>query len=280
MTEANDFIDPYVTTDHAFGQTWLERLLDHTAIVPEISVASAHEFIKRHILDDAAALGMKNAHPHHVVGRGRYRLDLPHALAPVATVLLQNARPFLPEERWKLQTEFRRGPIKVYIAAPAEMLRPVQHLLDAHFKNDIGMGTDPRSMRGDFPQQWIERRPCLPLVDRIDPDENTPRLQELVATLIAERLIVDGRLGLNAGRRQFLEDAMKAVVLRRCVAPHLSIATPQHGDFAGGAAHSALPNASCRTTPASEQASNVCMMPILKRKIASAAASARAGADR
>jgi len=92
------------------------------------------------------------------------------------------------------------------------------------------MRTDPRP-GGDFPQQRIECSARLPLVDRIDPDQHTIDDQQLLADLIGEFLVVDRRLRIDADRGQFLEDAMKAIVLRRCRAACFGVTTPQDRDL-------------------------------------------------
>ena len=71
------------------------------------------------------------------------------------------------------------------------------------------------------------------LMDRIDPHEHAVRREELLAHLVGEFLVIDRGLGVDAGRLQFFEDAMEAVVLRRCVAPGLRIAAPDDRDFIG-----------------------------------------------
>jgi hypothetical protein len=49
--------------------------------------------------------------------------------------------------------------------------------------------------------------------------------------LIGEFLVVDRRLRIDADRGQFLEDAMKAIVLRRCSAACFGVTTPQDRDL-------------------------------------------------
>ena len=68
------------------------------------------------------------------------------------------------------------------------------------------MRADPDSPGRDVPQHRIERRPVLPVGNRIDPDEHAVELQKLLAHLGDHIVGIDRGLGVNAERGQRLED--------------------------------------------------------------------------
>ncbi len=154
----------------------------------------------------------------------------------------------------------------------------MEHFLGPHLEDHVRMGADPYAARCKLSQQGIKPGAVSAFMDRIDPHEDAVKLCELFAHGVGNVVLVDDGLGSNLGLRQRGEDGLEATGLRVGVAPRLLIAAPQHGDFADMIVHSACPKTNCSTTPASEQASSVCMMPILKRKIATAAAAARRAA--
>src|SRR2546423_1522410 len=132
----------------------------------------------------------------------------------------------LRELRWELGGKLRRAGIDMRIRAPAEVLGSVQNLLDAHLQNDIGMCADPWTARGDLSQQRIERSASLAAAQRIDPDEDTVHAEQLRPHLIGEVLVIDRRLGRDAERRQLLEYAVIAIVLRSRGLSRVAIAAP------------------------------------------------------
>src|SRR5438477_9090053 len=123
------------------------------------------------------------------------------------------------------------------VRAPAEMLGAVEDLLDAHFENDVGMRADPRPARSNVAQYRIERLARLALVDWIDPDEHAIGAKQLLAYLVREVLVINGRLGMDADGGELFEDAVEAVVRRRRVAARLEIATPKNCDFKAFLSH-------------------------------------------
>jgi hypothetical protein len=159
------------------------------------------------------------------------QLDLPHTLAAIAAVLLDDARPGEAQLRRKLRGEFAGAAVEPGIGAPAEMPGTVQDLLHPHLQDDVRVGADPGALRGDLAQQRVERFPRLALVDRVDPHQDAVGGEQLRADLVGEGLIVDRGLGVDAERRQFFEDPVKAAVLRRRVAPRLGVAARQHGNL-------------------------------------------------
>ena len=68
-------------------------------------------------------------------------------------------------------------------------------------------------------------------MDWIDPDEHAISAKQLLAHLIREVFVIDGRLGMDADSGELFEDALKAVVLWRRGSPHVEIATPKNCDF-------------------------------------------------
>jgi hypothetical protein len=92
------------------------------------------------------------------------------------------------------------------------------------------MRADPRPGGGDFSRQRIERGARLPLMERIHPHEHTIDRQQLLADLIGEFLVVDRSLRIDADRGQIFEDAMKAIVLRRCSPPCFGVTAPKNRD--------------------------------------------------
>src|SRR5215472_2345436 len=117
------------------------------------------------------------------------------------------------------------------VRSPAEMLGAVEDLFHAHFENDVGMRADPRPARSDVAQQRVERLARLALVDRIDPDEHAIGAEQLLAHLIREVFVIDGRLGTDAYRGELFENTVEAVVLWRRSFPRCEIATPKNCDF-------------------------------------------------
>ena len=68
-------------------------------------------------------------------------------------------------------------------------------------------------------------------MDRINPDEHAIGAKQLLAHLVREVLVIDGRLGMDADGGELFENAMKAVVRGRRVAPRLSVPTPKNCDL-------------------------------------------------
>src|SRR5215211_3020701 len=118
------------------------------------------------------------------------------------------------------------------IRAPGEMPGTVQHFLDAHFEDDVGMRADPWPPFGHLAQQGIKRiARFFAILKRIDPHKYAVGLQQLRANLVGELLVIDGRFGMNADRGKLLENAMKAIVGRGRVAPRLAVTAPDNGDI-------------------------------------------------
>ena len=87
---------------------------------------------------------------------GFRRLDLPDALAAIATVLLDDPRAGRlqpPRERF---VKFPDAAIEMRIGAPAQMPRRVKHVLDAHFLRHVRMRAHPHALGRDIAQQGIE----------------------------------------------------------------------------------------------------------------------------
>src|SRR3954447_10988849 len=118
------------------------------------------------------------------------------------------------------------------VRAPAEMPGAVQHFLDAHFENDIRVSADPWSLFRHLAQQGIKRLArFFAILERINPHKDAVGLQQLRAYLVGKLLVIDGRFGMNTDRGELLEDAMKAIVGRGCVAPRLAVSSPDNGDI-------------------------------------------------
>ena len=75
-----------------------------------------------------------------------------------------------------------------------------------------------RAPRASCPGEWI------------DPDEHAIGAKQLLANLVREVLVIDGRLGMDADCGELFENAVKAVVLRRRGLPRFEIATPKYSD--------------------------------------------------
>jgi hypothetical protein len=111
------------------------------------------------------------------------------------------------------------------------MFGAVQDLLDAHFENHVRMRADPWTHGGDVAQQRIELLARLAVLDRVDPDQHAVDRRELRANLLDHVVGIDGRLGVDAERLKFFEDAMIAIVLRRGRSAHGAVAAPENCDF-------------------------------------------------
>jgi len=68
-------------------------------------------------------------------------------------------------------------------------------------------------------------------VDRIDPDEHAIGAKQLLAYLVREVFVINGRLGMDTDIGELFEDAIEAVVLRRRGSSGFEIATPKNCDF-------------------------------------------------
>src|SRR6185437_16605856 len=120
MPEACDPITCHVAADHAFGEPWLERLIDDAAAPAEIRLAALHKASKRELLGNAAALRVQ--HTYDVVAFvARHALDFPHALSGVAATLLEDTRARRGEPRRKFRSKCDCVAIAVSVATPAEM---------------------------------------------------------------------------------------------------------------------------------------------------------------
>jgi len=106
------------------------------------------------------------------------------------------------------------------------MLCAMQNFFHAHLEDHVGMGADPGAARCHVTQHRVEHGPCLPFMDRIDPDEHPIDRQKLFAHFVDYVVRVNRGLRVNAERGQLLEYAMKAIVLRCCRSPRLTIAAP------------------------------------------------------
>lgn len=67
-------------------------------------------------------------------------------------------------------------------------------------------------------------------LDRIDPDQRSVESQQLMAQLVQLRQVVDGRVGVDAVRRERGEQGREAIVLWRRQATNLFIARVDDGD--------------------------------------------------
>ena len=95
------------------------------------------------------------------------------------------------------------------------------------------MSADPRAAPGDIAQQRVEFGAVLSVVKRINPHQHAVGREKLLAHLRGKRLVVHRRLGLDAERRQFFKDAVKAVVLRCRGLPGGAVAAPEDRDAVG-----------------------------------------------
>jgi hypothetical protein len=79
----------HVATDHPIGQTRLKRLVDDAPAPAEIRFAARDEVLQRQFFGSAAKLYMKHTDSPGFAGQN---FDFPHALATIASVLLDDAR--------------------------------------------------------------------------------------------------------------------------------------------------------------------------------------------
>ena len=92
----------------------------------------------------------------------------------------------------------------------------------------------PRAARDQAPRAFFS------ILKRIDPHKYASGLQQLRAYLVGKFLVIDSRFGMNADRGELLKDAMKAIIGRGRIAPRLTIATPDNGNF--GRSHGCFPS--------------------------------------
>jgi hypothetical protein len=103
---------------------------------------------------------------------------LPDALARIAAILVENTWAARPETSREACIEVFSRKIEVGIGAPSQPTRAVEHFLDAHLENDVGVGAHPHPVRSDVPQQVVKARSVLAVIQRIDPDEHAVHGQE------------------------------------------------------------------------------------------------------
>src|SRR5439155_6389614 len=111
----------HVATDHPLGQTRLKRLVDDAAAGAEICLATRHEGAERQFFRHATPRRLQHPHEARLPGCRGYSLDFPHALAPIASVLLQDARARRLQPCRELGLELGGSAIEVGVGAPAEM---------------------------------------------------------------------------------------------------------------------------------------------------------------
>ena len=85
--------------------------------------------------------------------------------------------------------------IEIRIGTPAKLARAIEHLLDAHLENDVGMGAHPDTTRSDFLQQRVEPRSVLARDERVDPDEHAVGGEETHADLFFRLLGINDQFG-------------------------------------------------------------------------------------
>jgi hypothetical protein len=175
-------------------------------------------------------------------GRGN-ELGLPHPLAAVAAVLLENTRACRLKPHRKLFAECCGGAIDMGVRTPTKMLRAMKNFLHAHLEDHVGMGANPDSPGRDVPQHRIERNPVLPLGYRINPDEHAVELQKLFPHLVRYFVCIDRGFRGNAERGQLFEDAIEPIVLRCRVTARLAIAAPKQRQLAASASVISIPAA-------------------------------------
>ena len=197
----------------------------------KIRLAARHEFLEPHVLRNASALGLQHAHDLGRAGLIGNEFDLPDTLTGVAAVLLEHAGARRRQPRGKGSSEFGRAAVEVRVGAPPEPFRAVQDFLDAHLHDDVGVRADPRAAGGNVAQQRVERGARPALMDRIDPHEDAVRRQQLLAHVVGKFLGIDRGLGTDAERVQLFENAVEAIVLRRCGPPRLRVAAPEDRDL-------------------------------------------------
>jgi hypothetical protein len=62
----------------------------------------------------------------------------------------------------------------------------------------------------------------------IDPDKYAIGAKQLLAHLVREVLVIDGRLGMDADGGKLFENTVEAIVRRRRGLPRFEIATPKN----------------------------------------------------
>src|SRR5450631_4642904 len=133
VPEADDLLRAHVAADHAVWQPDLERLIDE-ATVCEIRFAQSHEIAEAHIPGDAAAGRVQ--HPDGcAVLPGEF--DLPHSLATVVAVLLEDPWPRHSQALRKLFAKRSDVAIQMGVRAPAQMLGAVKNFLHTHLDYDV-----------------------------------------------------------------------------------------------------------------------------------------------
>lgn len=116
------------------------------------------------------------------------------------------------------------------VGSPAEMTRSVEHVLDAHLQDHVGMCAHPWPLRRNVAKQRVEGLARLALMDRIDPDEHAIDGEQLIADGVGEDLVVDHRAGVDADRGECFENADEAAVLCRRVPARRSVAAGKDGN--------------------------------------------------
>ena len=88
------------------------------------------------------------------------------------------------------------------------------------------MGAHPDAARRDLAQQRVEIGAVAPLVNRVDPDQHAIERGELGAHGVADIVLVDHRLCIDADIGERREDGLEPAGLRRGAAARRFIAAP------------------------------------------------------
>ena len=199
----------------------LKRLVDDASAVLEIRSTVGHERIERDRSWLAAATRLQ--HGYRPAG---HDLHLPDALPAIAAVLLDDTRPSGVQPLRKFGAERIICAIELGVCPPAKVAGRVENFLHAHLLRHIGMGTDPDPAAGNLAQHGIKFESAPTVGERIDPDKDTVRIQQLLAYVARRFLAIDRRLRINSGLLQGRKHEVPSVVDRCCVTAGFEVTAP------------------------------------------------------
>ena len=102
----------------------------------------------------------------------------------------------------------------------------MENFLHAHLLRHIGMGTDPGSTAGNLTQHDIKFEFAPTVGKRVDPDEDTVRIQQLLTYVARGFLAIHRRLRINTGLLQGGKHEVPSVVVRCRVAAGFDAPAP------------------------------------------------------
>src|SRR5688500_10995670 len=113
-------------------------------------------------------------------------LNFPYAYSAVTTVLLQHAGFPVCQARRQFLTHMSHAAVEMRVAPPADITRSVQDVLGSQFQDDVRMCADKNPGVRHRTKHGIENRPVAPVLNRIDPYQDSVNLHQLIVNFLAK----------------------------------------------------------------------------------------------